>query len=58
MNSQVLLSLALSAGCEVTEYTDHYCIKRTVDVNIVVTMPKMVFLVKSLVDKIIKALRL
>ena len=52
MSSQEMISLALKAGCEVTEYDDHYCVKRTLDVSVVVTFPKVAVLVRELVAKI------
>ena len=58
MDSQELISVALNAGCDVTEYADHFCIKRTFDLSVVVTLPKVSVLVRELVDKIMDILQL
>lgn len=52
MNSQDLISIAVSAGCEIVEYDTHYCVRRNVDVTIVVTIPKVTHLVMQLAEKI------
>lgn len=58
MSTQELVSIAMEAGCEVIEYEGHYCVRRTLAVNIVVTVPKVTYLIAQLVDKIKAALGL
>lgn len=52
MTSQELISIAVSAGCEIVEYDTHYCVRRNVDIAIVVTVPKVTNLVMQLVERI------
>lgn len=58
MTPQELVSIAVEAGCEVIEYEDHFCIRKTLNVSVVVTIPKVKLLVAQLVDKIKSALGL
>lgn len=52
MSSQEIISIAVKAGCEVIDYGDHYCVRKKLDVNIVVTIPKMTYLVAQLIEKV------
>lgn len=52
MKPQELISLAIRSGCEVIEYDDHFCIRKSLDVNVIVTVPKVAHLVTQLVEKI------
>lgn len=52
MSSQQIVDLAISAGCDVVDYGDHYCIKRVVEVTVVVTLPNVSNLATLLVEKI------
>lgn len=56
MTSQELVSIAVNAGYEVTEYEGHYCVRA--DISIIVTIPKVTQLVAQLVEKIRAALKL
>lgn len=58
MTPQELVSIAVKAGYEVIEYEELFCVRRTLDINIVVTIPKVRLLVAQLVDKIKSALGL
>lgn len=58
MSSHELISIAVSAGCEVVDYGSHYCVKQKLDIQVVVTIPKMTYLVAQLVDKVKTALNL
>ena len=42
----------------VVEYRDYYCVKKNIDVNVVVLVPKIPYIVKELVRKIKTALGL
>lgn len=52
MSSQEIITLAVNAGCEVIDYGDHYCIKKNLEINIVVTVPKVTHLIAQLVEKV------
>lgn len=52
MSPQELIRIAIHAGCEVTEYEDHFCVRKKLDIDVVVTVPKVTALVSQLVDKI------
>ena len=52
MQTQQLISMSINAGCEIVEYDTHYCVRKNVDVSIVVTIPKAAYLVMQLVEKI------
>ncbi|MFR4354345.1 MAG: hypothetical protein ACLT21_06590 [Oscillospiraceae bacterium] len=52
MSSQEIISLAINAGCEVIDYGDHYCVKKHLDINVVVTIPKVTHLIAQLVEKV------
>ena len=52
MNSQELISITLKAGYEVKEYEGHYCVKKQKEMTVVVTIPKVEYLVKDLIEKI------
>lgn len=52
MSSQEIVSLALNAGYEVIDYGDHYCIKKHLEISVVVTIPKVTHLVLQLVEKV------
>ena len=56
MTSQQLVSIAVNAGYEVTEYEGHYCVRA--NISLVVTVPKVARLVPQLVKKIRAALGL
>lgn len=58
MTPQELVSIAVKAGCEVIEYDGHFCVRKTLDIDIVVTIPKVTVLVAQLVEKIKSALGL
>lgn len=58
MRPQELISIAISAGCSVTEYDGYFCVSRNVDVNVVVLVPKIPYIVKELVRRIRAALGL
>lgn len=52
MDSQQIVDLAIKAGCEVIDYGDYFCIKREVEVSLVITLPNVVNLAAKLVEKI------
>ncbi len=52
MKTQELISIAVNAGCEVTEYDNHFCIRKNLNAEVVVTVPKVSELVMQLVEKI------
>ena len=52
MNTQQVVDLAVQAGCEVIDYGDHYCIKQTVEVSLVITVPNVTHLAVKVVEKI------
>lgn len=52
MNTQDLIRVACNAGCEVVEYENHYCVKRTFEISVTVTIPKAKELLVELVEKI------
>ena len=52
MDSQEIITLAVNAGYEVVEYNDHYCIKKNLEINVVVTIPKVTRLIAQLVEKV------
>lgn len=58
MGTQEIISLAVQAGYEVTEYEGHYSVMTMLDVKVVVTVPKVPVLVMELVTKIKAALGL
>lgn len=58
MDSQEIISIAVNSGCEVTDYGDHYCVRKKLDINVVVTIPKATYLAAKLVEKIRAALGL
>lgn len=58
MTPQELVSIAVKAGYEVVEYEEHFCVRKTLDISVVVTVPKVKLLVAQLVDKIKSALGL
>lgn len=58
MTPQELVSIAVRSGYEAIEYEGHYCVRKSLDVNIVVTIPKVKYLVAHLVEKIKAALGL
>lgn len=58
MSSQQVVDLAIKAGCDVVDYGDHYCIKRAVEVSLVITMPNVTNLAAKLVEKIKELLNL
>lgn len=58
MSPKEIISIAISAGCSVVEYRDYYCVKKNIDVNVVVLVPKIPCIVKELVRKIKTALGL
>lgn len=52
MNTQDLIRLACNAGCEVVEYEHYYCVKRTIEISVTVTIPKVRELLAELIKKI------
>jgi hypothetical protein len=52
MSTQEIISVAASSGCEVIEYGDYYCVRRELDITVVVTIPKAKHLIAQLVEKI------
>lgn len=56
MTPQELISIAVEAGYEVMEYDNHYVVQTNLNVSVVVTIPKVTYLVSYLVDKIKGAL--
>lgn len=52
MDPQEIIVLAVNAGCEVIDYEDHYCVKKQLDINVVITIPKASCLITQLVEKI------
>lgn len=52
MSSQDLITLVVNAGYEAIDYGDHYCIKRELEVSIVVVIPKVPHLISKLVEKV------
>lgn len=52
MSSHEIITLAVNAGCEVIDYGDHYCIKKNLEINIVVTIPKVTHLIAQLAEKV------
>ena len=52
MSPQEIVSLAVAAGYEVSEFENHYCVHAKLDVRITVTVPKVSVLVRELVEKI------
>lgn len=58
MTPQELISVAVKTGCEVIEYEGHFCVRKTLDIDIVVTIPKVTVLVAQLVEKIKSVLEL
>ena len=51
LSSQEFISVAVSAGCEVVDYGDHVCVKSSVDVHVMVTIPKVSYLAARLLEK-------
>lgn len=58
MNLQDIIYIAVSAGCEVIEYDDHYCLRKENDICVLVTIPKTTYLLTQLFEKIRDALGL
>lgn len=58
MSSQEIISIAVNAGCEVIDYGDHYCIRKNLDVSVVVIIPKVTHLIAQLVEKVKAVLEL
>ena len=58
MSSQEIITLAVNADCEIIDYGDHYWVKKRLDVDIAVTIPKVPYLMSQLVEKIISMLNL
>ena len=58
MTSQELVSIAVRSGYECIEYDGHYCVRKALDINVVVTIPKVKYLMAQLVEKIKSALGL
>lgn len=58
MSSQEIISIAVNAGCEVIDYGDHYCIRKNLDVSVVVIIPKVTHLIAQLVEKVKTVLEL
>lgn len=52
MTTNKFLSLAIKAGVEVEEYETHYCLRKNVEVLVVVTLPKVTYIATMLLEKI------
>lgn len=52
MTTNQFLSLAVRAGVEVEEYETHYCLKQSVEVRVVVTLPKVAYIATMLLGKL------
>lgn len=52
MKPEELIKIAISSGCEVVEYDSHYCVRKNVEISVIVTIPKVSQLVIQLVDRI------
>ncbi len=52
MKPEELIKIAISSGYEVVEYDSHYCVRKNVEISVIVTIPKVPQLVIQLVDRI------
>lgn len=52
MTTNQFLSLAVKAGVEIEEYETHYCLKKSVEVRVVVTLPKVTYIAAMLLEKL------
>lgn len=58
VNLQDIICIAVSAGCEVIEYENYFCLRKETDVCVLVTIPKTTYLLTQLFEKIRDALGL
>ena len=58
MNTDGLISVAVAAGCEVTEYEGHFAIRSHLDFHIVVTVPKGTVLIAEVLERVKSLLHL
>lgn len=52
MTTNQFLSLAVKAGVEVEEYETHYCLRKNVEVRVMVTLPKVTYIATMLLKKL------